>query len=118
MLSQVLVATGEGNVVLLQAAEGQLHQAAHVKLDAEIACLDITPLTEGSQEASVAAVGTWRQQLHLYTLPDMKPVTQVKHADMCCRSCSLYVLQTQHRIIPDCAGRDWALILADLSACM
>ena len=74
---QVLIATGEGNVVLLTVADGSLQEAAHVKLDEEVACLDISPLEDGAESASMCVVGTWRQQLRLYALPSMTPLTEV-----------------------------------------
>ena len=83
---QVLVATGEGNVALLQVQSGSLQQVAHIKMDAEVACLDISPSLEGTSEgAAMAAVGDWRQQLHLLSAPNLTPITQ---ASCClCNAC-------------------------------
>ena len=40
---QVVLASGGGHLVYLEVGEGALHEAGHAQLDAEIACLDITP---------------------------------------------------------------------------
>ena len=51
-------------------------QAGSVKLPADVACLDCTPLAS-SDKATLAAVGTWTMQLHLYLLPSLEPIAQV-----------------------------------------
>lgn len=43
---QVVVASGQGNVAYLEVQHGKLNQAAHHKLDVEVACVDITPIGE------------------------------------------------------------------------
>lgn len=43
-LLQLLVATGQGNVAYLEVEAGKLKQVGHHKLDAEVACLNITPV--------------------------------------------------------------------------
>ena len=43
-MAQVLVATGQGNLVYLEVEGGKLKQAAHHKLEVEVACLDLTPI--------------------------------------------------------------------------
>lgn len=42
-LRQVVLASGGGHLVYLEVGEGALVEAAHRQLDAEIACLDVTP---------------------------------------------------------------------------
>jgi len=59
---QVLLATGEGNLVCLNIAENKLTETAHVKLDGEVSCIDITPLDNGDR-SQIAAVGTWDMQV-------------------------------------------------------
>ena len=65
------MATGEGNLVYLELGENGIKQKGHVKLDAEVSCVDISPLAEDSEAASLLAVGTWDMQVHLYSLPAM-----------------------------------------------
>ncbi|KAL3145326.1 hypothetical protein ABBQ38_001586 [Trebouxia sp. C0009 RCD-2024] len=72
--SQLLVATGHGNIAYLEVEEGKLKQVGHHKLDTEVACLDITPIGEDSGRAALAAVGTWQQQLLLFDLPALQPL--------------------------------------------
>lgn len=66
--SQVLVATGNGHVVLLDASSGQLVEAAHRQLPAEVSCLDIHPLGPGAEatgRAAFAAAGLWNNEVHV-----------------------------------------------------
>lgn len=44
IVSQALLAVGDGNLVALSLKDGKAEETAHIKLDAEIACLDLTPL--------------------------------------------------------------------------
>jgi hypothetical protein len=41
---QALLAVGDGNLVALSLTDGKAEETAHIKLDSEIACLDLTPL--------------------------------------------------------------------------
>lgn len=41
---QALLAVGDGDLVALSLADGKATETAHIKLDSEIACLDLTPL--------------------------------------------------------------------------
>lgn len=72
--TQVLVATGQGNLVYLEVERGKLKQAAHHKLEIEVACLDLTPIGGSSERAELAAVGTWQQELLLFRLPSLQPL--------------------------------------------
>ena len=56
---QVATATGEGDLVVMSIKEGALTEQQHLKLDADIACLDLSPLDEDSSSASLLAIGTW-----------------------------------------------------------
>jgi DNA damage-binding protein 1 len=51
ILAQILLATGEGNVVYLEVAEGVLREVHHVQLPAEVSCLDITPIGKDAARA-------------------------------------------------------------------
>mmetsp|Transcript_63382 Transcript_63382/g.200458 ORF Transcript_63382/g.200458 Transcript_63382/m.200458 type:complete len:1099 (-) Transcript_63382:192-3488(-) len=72
-LGMVLLATGGGNLVLLKLGRGTLVESAHVKLEHEVACLDITPVAGGA-ESTLAAVGLWSMEVHLFSLPEIKLV--------------------------------------------
>lgn len=73
--TQVLLATGSGHLIYLEVTEaGALEERAAVKMDCEIACLDITSLAPGDGPSTLAAVGTWSLQLHLLSLPGLTPL--------------------------------------------
>eukprot|EP00879_Flechtneria_rotunda_P007343 GHRR01007704.1.p1 GENE.GHRR01007704.1~~GHRR01007704.1.p1 ORF type:complete len:982 (+),score=309.67 GHRR01007704.1:155-3100(+) len=73
---QVLIASGGGLVWLLDVSEsGRLEEVSGTVMDAEVACLDITPVGADSNKATLAAVGTWAMQVQLLSLPSLKPVT-------------------------------------------
>lgn len=40
---QVVLASGGGHLVYLELGEGAIREAGHAQLEAEIACLDVTP---------------------------------------------------------------------------
>ncbi|CAK0750170.1 hypothetical protein CVIRNUC_001969 [Coccomyxa viridis] len=75
--SQVVVATGEGNLVCLDITENRLQERSHVKLTGEVSCIDITPLDERDR-SQLAAVGTWDMQVHILSLPDLKHLRSEK----------------------------------------
>ena len=64
---QVLLGLGSGNLVYLEVGPGSIQQAGHLQLQAELACLDITPLGEDPERAQIAVAGEacqalwWRQ---------------------------------------------------------
>jgi DNA damage-binding protein 1 len=75
--SQVLVALGGGNLVLLDILEKELIVSSRTTLDHEVACLDISPL--GSQhggednKATFAAVGMWMDMsMRVLNLPSLE----------------------------------------------
>ena len=41
---QALLASGDGNLTYVEITEGDIQEKAHLKLDSEIACLDLSPL--------------------------------------------------------------------------
>ncbi len=41
---QALLASGDGNLTYVEIVEGDIREKAHLKLDSEIACLDLSPL--------------------------------------------------------------------------
>ena len=60
---QVLLATGEGNLVYLDVQEGKISRETRIQLSAEVSCVDISPLPSDSEAARLAAVGTWDMQV-------------------------------------------------------
>lgn len=66
---QILLATGEGNLVYLEVEGNQLLEKGHLKLSADIACLSINPLESGKESSSLAMVGTWSNTVHLLQIP-------------------------------------------------
>ncbi|GBG61192.1 hypothetical protein CBR_g19725 [Chara braunii] len=70
--TQVLLATGGGNLVYLEIGEGELRQVNHLKLEYEISCLDINPIPEDAGRSALAAVGMWTDiSLRVYSLPSL-----------------------------------------------
>eukprot|EP00891_Asterochloris_glomerata_P001303 jgi/Astpho2/1303/fgenesh1_pm.00024_%23_4_t len=74
--TQVILGLGSGHLVYLEVGPGSIQQAGHLQLQAELACLDITPLGEDPDRAQIAVAGTWDQQLRLYRLPSMEQLHQ------------------------------------------
>ena len=68
---QVIIATGEGNLVYLEVKQGQFVEGGHLKLSADIACLSINPLEPGKEGSTLAAVGTWANAVHLLQMPSL-----------------------------------------------
>ena len=54
---QVILGLGSGNLVYLEVGPGSIQQAGHLQLQAELACLDITPLGEDPDRAQIAVAG-------------------------------------------------------------
>ncbi|CAL5227828.1 g10856 [Coccomyxa viridis] len=75
--TQVVLATGEGNLVCLDVTDNKLTEKAHVKLNGEVSCIDITPLDD-AERSQIAAVGTWDMQVHILSLPDLSTLRTEK----------------------------------------
>uniref|UniRef100_A0A061SBD9 DNA damage-binding protein 1 n=1 Tax=Tetraselmis sp. GSL018 TaxID=582737 RepID=A0A061SBD9_9CHLO len=69
--SQLLVATGEGNLLYFEIGLQSLKEVSSTKLENEISCVDITPLGVDSDKSSLAAVGTWARELFVLSLPTL-----------------------------------------------
>ena len=54
---QVVLGLGSGNLVYLEVGPGSIQQAGHLQLQAELACLDITPLGEDPDRAQIVVAG-------------------------------------------------------------
>ncbi|DBA79836.1 TPA: hypothetical protein ACH3X2_007673 [Trebouxia sp. C0005] len=84
--SQLLVATGQGNIAYLEVEGNKLKHVAHHKLEVEVACLDLTPLGEDEERAGLAAIGTWQQELLLFSLPHLHPLQSEELGEVIPRS--------------------------------
>lgn len=74
--SQVLVATGGGHVIYIEIGDHSLNEKAHIELEAEVSCLDISPIGQDSDRADVAIAGTWSIELQVLSLPDLALITK------------------------------------------
>jgi hypothetical protein len=79
--TQALLASGDGNLVYLEISEGDIHEKAHLKLDAEIACLDLSPLSTLLQSVPPSATCfCYGQQTRCMT-HSMSPATTMCQSD-------------------------------------
>lgn len=70
--SQVVCAVRK-EVFCLEIGDGVLNQISNAELENEVACLDITPLTEGSEKSTLCAVGLWTDiSIRILSLPSLQ----------------------------------------------
>jgi DNA damage-binding protein 1 len=74
--SQVVVATGEGHVAYIEIGKQTLGEVAHMQVDSEVSCLDITPIGANPDKADVLVVGTWSMELRLFSVPQLAEVAR------------------------------------------
>ncbi|KAL3687828.1 hypothetical protein R1sor_014137 [Riccia sorocarpa] len=75
--SQVLLATGGGNLVYLEIGRETLTETKHIQLEYEISCLDINPVGDDPNRSHLAAVGMWTDiSVRVFSLPDLNLVTK------------------------------------------
>ncbi|KAH8972743.1 hypothetical protein BDL97_01G007000 [Sphagnum fallax] len=75
--SQILVASGGGNLIYFEIGQGLLMETKRTKLDYEIACLDINPIGENHIGSNLVAVGVWTDvSIHVYALPSLTLVAK------------------------------------------
>lgn len=75
--SQVLLATGGGNLVYLEIGDGELFESKHVQLEYEISCLDINPVGDNPDRSHLAAVGMWTDiSVRIFSLPNLELITK------------------------------------------
>ncbi|BBN08966.1 DNA damage-binding protein 1 [Marchantia polymorpha subsp. ruderalis] len=75
--TQVLLATGGGNLVYLEIGHATLTELKHVQLEYEISCLDINPVGDDPNRSQLAAVGMWTDiSVRVFSLPDLHVITQ------------------------------------------
>lgn len=76
--TQLLLATGGGNLIYFEVEGQTLVEKKHVQLEHEIACVDVSPLRVAGapgDRAHLAAVGMWTDlSLRVYRLPDLQLV--------------------------------------------
>eukprot|EP01027_Heterolobosea_sp_BB2_P002893 GEZU01004339.1.p1 GENE.GEZU01004339.1~~GEZU01004339.1.p1 ORF type:complete len:703 (-),score=229.06 GEZU01004339.1:788-2896(-) len=71
--TQIVVATGGGNLVYIEIRDMQLVEVKHVKLEFEISCLDINPLGKDELRSGLCAVGMWTDiTLRILKLPTLE----------------------------------------------
>ncbi|EFJ23079.1 hypothetical protein SELMODRAFT_151061 [Selaginella moellendorffii] len=71
--SQVLLATGGGNLVYIEIGRGSLTEVKHVQLQNEISCLDINPIGTDPDRSNIAAVGMWTDiSVQVFSLPNLE----------------------------------------------
>lgn len=56
--SQAVLAAGDGNLVYLEIGEGSLTETGHLKLDDQIACLDLSPVGAESLPVYLGCIST------------------------------------------------------------
>uniref|UniRef100_A0A1E1XLY5 DNA damage-binding protein 1 n=1 Tax=Amblyomma sculptum TaxID=1581419 RepID=A0A1E1XLY5_AMBSC len=70
--SQVVCAVRK-EVFCLDIGDGVLNQISNAELENEVACLDITPLSEGSEKSTLCAVGLWTDiSIRILSLPSLQ----------------------------------------------
>lgn len=70
--SQVVCAVRK-EVFCLEIGDGVLNQISNAELENEVACLDITPLTEGAEKSTLCAVGLWTDiSIRILSLPSLQ----------------------------------------------
>eukprot|EP00884_Botryococcus_braunii_P023468 jgi/Botrbrau1/9805/Bobra.0322s0012.2 len=113
--SQILVATGEGNVLqLLTVKDSLLEETQRAELPAQISCIDISPLGPDDKKADLAAVGTWKRQLLLLVLPSLDPLIDVElPGDVIPRSVLLAEFELEPYVL--CAMGDGHLVTYHLN---
>ncbi|XP_069681913.1 DNA damage-binding protein 1 isoform X2 [Periplaneta americana] len=75
-VTQVLCATGS-DLFYLEICEKELVQRGQATLEHEVACLDVTPLQEGSNKAEIVAVGLWTDiSARILRLPGLDEVNR------------------------------------------
>eukprot|EP00240_Pyramimonas_obovata_P000173 CAMPEP_0118957844 /NCGR_PEP_ID=MMETSP1169-20130426/62317_1 /TAXON_ID=36882 /ORGANISM="Pyramimonas obovata, Strain CCMP722" /LENGTH=1091 /DNA_ID=CAMNT_0006905945 /DNA_START=129 /DNA_END=3404 /DNA_ORIENTATION=- len=74
--TQVLLATGGGNLVYLEIGPGSLTEVKAVQLAQEISCLDINPIGPQPDRATLAVAGLWSTEAVVFSLPELTELTR------------------------------------------
>ena len=72
--TQILVASSGGKLHCLSAAGGKLKLTASKTFEHEVACLDCTPMNDGTS-SPICAIGLWSMEVVLASMSDLKVIT-------------------------------------------
>ena len=74
--SQIVCAAGP-ILFYLEVKKGELSQAGDTTLEHEVACIDITPITENDNRSEIVSVGLWTDiTVRLLKLPNLEEITK------------------------------------------
>ena len=73
--TQIVVSSDGGKLFSLSAAKGKLKFVASTVFDQEIACLDCTPMNDGTS-SPICAVGLWSMEIVVASMSDLKTITR------------------------------------------
>eukprot|EP00899_Mesostigma_viride_P024186 jgi/Mesvir1/4952/Mv04573-RA.2 len=74
-VSQIVLACGGVELIYLEIGRCALTQKGHARMEHEVSCIDVTPLTPGAPAASLAAVGMWTDiSVRVFRLPGLERV--------------------------------------------
>ena len=77
--TQVLLATGTGNLIYLEVLEGSLTKVKHLAIEFDVSYVDINPIADNPVRSECTAVGLWRDNsINVYSLPDLHLITRLQ----------------------------------------
>eukprot|EP00743_Colponemidia_sp_Colp-15_P005247 GILK01005646.1.p1 GENE.GILK01005646.1~~GILK01005646.1.p1 ORF type:complete len:1143 (+),score=205.41 GILK01005646.1:93-3431(+) len=109
--SQVVVATGGGNLVYLEITDKSIREVSHCKLEHEIACINVTPLAglHDPYKTNLCAVGMWTDTtVRLLTLPALQEIRRESMGEVIPRSVLMASFEDKHYLL--CALGDGHLV--------
>ncbi|KAI8494230.1 DNA damage-binding protein 1 [Branchiostoma belcheri] len=112
--TQVVCAVGQV-VYYIEIHEGELKQLGETVMAREVACLDVTPLVEGSDRAHLCAVGLWTDiSAHMLQLPNLEPMhIEMLGGEIIPRSILMTTFEGIHYLL--CALGDGSLFYFNLN---
>ncbi|XP_035674429.1 DNA damage-binding protein 1-like isoform X1 [Branchiostoma floridae] len=112
--TQVVCAVGQV-VYYIEIHEGELKQLGETVMAREVACLDVTPLVEGSDRAHLCAVGLWTDiSAHMLQLPNLEPMhVEMLGGEIIPRSILMTTFEGIHYLL--CALGDGSLFYFNLN---
>ncbi|KAL3248251.1 hypothetical protein MRX96_056658 [Rhipicephalus microplus] len=113
--SQVVCAVRK-EVFCLEIGDGVLNQISNSELENEVACLDITPLTEGAEKSTLCAVGLWTDiSIRILSLPSLQQLQKENiGGEIIPRSILIATFEGIHYLL--CALGDGSLFYFQLEA--
>ncbi|XP_072033765.1 DNA damage-binding protein 1-like [Amphiura filiformis] len=110
---QIVCAVGK-DLFYLEIHEGEVRQMSTVTMEHEVACLDITPLKEGSDFAELCAVGLWTDiSSRILKLPSLETMhVEMLGGEIIPRSILMTTFEGQHYTL--CALGDGSLFYFQL----